>query len=458
MNTSLESEMDALDNLFEDVDIFVDSEESSLWDKLITQIMEGNVIPVIGADMLLDKEDLHAAVLNKISKSLGVHKPMSSFDELIRNKDFRFAGSDKERDPDVIYTYVSQLFSKLILPPSKRLERLLATRKFPFVITTSYTPIVEQAMKNLYGSDNVQVKKFSNNPSKNNDISSEDLKTPTVYYMFGKYGSGSHQFALTDLDMLSFVSSWFSDPPKGWCNALKNKYLLILGDVHNNWLFRFILYAMRKSGDTRVINTETGLGPGVYAHDCAALDESLLGFLERIHVDRMQCTSDVIDKILVRLEQREEEDKRKFDLPDKNLDVFISYSRSDAEIAQKLYEKLTEQGKRVWYDKYDISAGGEFMDEIHGAIRTAKFFVPILTSNIIKERNDPHVYRTEWQWAIDVAAQLGRTYLIPVAHQEVDFYKASIPEKLQQKNAILYTCIEDVAKAADQIVKTMNQI
>jgi hypothetical protein len=57
-----------------------------------------------------------------------------------------------------------------------------------------------------------------------------------------------------------------------------------------------------------------------------------------------------------------------------------------------------------------------------------------------------------------VAAQLGRTYLIPVAHQEVDFYKASIPEKLQQKNAILYTCIEDVAKAADQIVKTMNQI
>lgn len=51
MNTSLESEMDALDNLFEDVDIFVDSEESSLWDKLITQIMEGNVIPVIGADI-----------------------------------------------------------------------------------------------------------------------------------------------------------------------------------------------------------------------------------------------------------------------------------------------------------------------------------------------------------------------------------------------------------------------
>lgn len=458
MNTASENEKTAFDNLFGDVDIQVDAEESSLWDKLITQIMEGNVIPVIGADMLLDQKDLHAAVLKKISQLLGVTKPMSSFDELIRNRDFRFIDGDKERDPDVIYSYVSQLFSRMTLPPSKRLERLLATKKFPFVITTSYTPIVEQAMKSLYGSDNVQVKKFSNNPAKNNDICSDDLRKPTVYYMFGKFGSGSHQFALTDLDMLSFVSSWFSDPPKGWCNALRNKYLLILGDVHNNWLFRFILYAMRKSGDTRIINPETGLGPGVYAHDCTTLDDALIGFLERIHVDRMQSTSDVIDNILTRLEQREEEERRRLNLPDESLDVFISYSRSDSEIAHKLYEKLTGYGKRVWYDKYDISVGGKFMDEIHGAIRHAKFFVPILTQNVLEEKNDPHVYRTEWQWAIDVAAQLGRTYLIPVAHKEVDFYKASIPDKFQEKNAVIYAGIDDIDKAADAIIKTMNMI
>lgn len=139
------------------------------------------------------------------------------------------------------------------------------------------------------------------------------------------------------------------------------------------------------------------------------------------------------------------------------MDVFISYSRSDSAIAEKLYEKLTAQGKRVWYDKKNLTDGGAFMDEIHKAIRTAKYFIPILSENITKEKADSHVYRNEWDWAIEVAISMGRTYIIPLSESGFDFYKAAIPDKLQQHNAIFYQKDEDFETVAAKIIHKMNQ-
>ena len=121
------------------------------------------------------------------------------------------------------------------------------------------------------------------------------------------------------------------------------------------------------------------------------------------------------------------------------MDVFISYSRSDSDIAEKLYEALTAQGKRVWYDKKNLTDGGYFMDEINKAIKTAKYFVPILSDHITKEKNDSHVYRNEWDTAFNVATSMGRTYIIPIAEKGLNFYKAAIPEKMQQHNAIIFS-------------------
>ena len=139
------------------------------------------------------------------------------------------------------------------------------------------------------------------------------------------------------------------------------------------------------------------------------------------------------------------------------MDVFISYSRRDSEMADQLYEALTAQGKRVWYDKENLTAGGRFMDEIRKAIRTAKYFVPILTANIEDEKNDSHVYRNEWDTAIEVAISMGRTYIIPLAEQNFDFYRAAIPERMQQHNAIFYSLEEGVEGIAKKIIHKMNQ-
>ena len=440
---------DMMDFSFDDIidsNIFDNNNDEPLWDKLIQQIIDGNVIPVIGADLLIDNSsNLHKFIMDGLARTFGVSKQVNSFSELVYAPEYK-----NKFKLDNIYYQVDKIFAAKRFPASERLRRLLSIRQFPFIITTSFTPVIEQAMQNIW-KDELRVMKFNNNPSENSDIKNgADLRKPTIYYMFGKVGAGAHKYVLTDIDLLDFVSSWLSNDnkarPKNLCNELKDKYLLMLGNTYSDWLFRFIWYSMRKPD----------LGHGMLAYD--TLDESLINFLERTETFTKQNTSDVIDQILVRLDKKlKENEATKFNKPEENMDVFISYSRSDTQVAEQLYKALTAQGKRVWYDKYNLTDGGLFMDEIRKAIKTAKYFVPILTPNIEKEKRESHVYRNEWDTAIEVAISMGRTYIIPLADNNFDFYKAAIPERMQQHNAIFYSTEDGVEIVAEKIIHKMNQ-
>lgn len=440
---------DMMDFSFDDIidsNIFDNNNDEPLWDKLIQQIIDGNVIPVIGADLLIDNSsNLHKFLMDGLAKTFGVSKQVNSFSELVYAPEYK-----NKFKLDNIYYQVDKIFAAKRFPASERLRRLLSIKQFPFIITTSFTPVIEQAMQNIW-KDELRVMKFNNNPSENSDIKNgADLRKPTIYYMFGKVGAGAHKYVLTDIDLLDFVSSWLSNDnkarPKNLCNELKDKYLIMLGNTYSDWLFRFIWYSMRKPD----------LGHGMLAYD--TLDESLINFLERTETFTKQNTSDVIDQILVRLDKKlKENEATKFNKPEENMDVFISYSRSDTQVAEQLYKALTAQGKRVWYDKYNLTDGGLFMDEIRKAIKTAKYFVPILTPNIEKEKRESHVYRNEWDTAIEVAISMGRTYIIPLADSNFDFYKAAIPERMQQHNAIFYSTEDGVEIVAEKIIHKMNQ-
>lgn len=444
------SNKDLMDFSFDDIidsNIFDNNNDEPLWDKLIQQIIDGNVVPVIGADLLIDNSsNLHKCIMVGLARTFGVSKQINSFSELIYAPEYK----NKFKQLDNIYYQVDKIFAAKRFPASERLRRVLSIRQFPFIITTSFTPVIEQAMQNIW-KDELRVMKFNNNPSENSDIKNgADLRKPTIYYMFGKVGTGAHKYVLTDIDLLDFVSSWLSNDnkarPKNLCNELKDKYLLMLGNTYSDWLFRFIWYSMRKPD----------LGHGMLAYD--TLDESLINFLERTETFTKQNTSDVIDQILVRLDKKlKENEATKFNKPEENMDVFISYSRSDTQFAEQLYKALTAQGKRVWYDKYNLTDGGLFMDEIRKAIKTAKYFVPIFTPNIEKEKRESHVYRNEWDTAIEVAISMGRTYIIPLADSNFDFYKAAIPDRMQQHNAIQYSGEEGIEVIAEKIIHKMNQ-
>lgn len=126
-------------------------------------------------------------------------------------------------------------------------------------------------------------------------------------------------------------------------------------------------------------------------------------------------------------------------------------------MAEALYKELSLRGKRVWYDRKNITGGGNFRSEIRRGIQTARYFVPILSSSIRQEKNDSHFYRLEWDDAIDLARTMGRTFIIPVSEEGFDFYASAIPERLRKHNAIIYKPGDNLSDVAEMIIHTMNQ-
>ena len=67
-----------------------------------------------------------------------------------------------------------------------------------------------------------------------------------------------------------------------------------------------------------------------------------------------------------------------------SLDVFISYSRADSDLARKLNDALQTQGKTTWFDQECIALGTDFQQEIHRGIENSDNFVFIISPSAIR--------------------------------------------------------------------------
>lgn len=424
-----------------------ESENTRHWDRLVTQIIEGNVIPVIGPEWLVDDQrgsNPHQILINDLAEAYELQARPVSFSELLYDKDF--PASDRKN----IYAMLGEAFEQPLFQPSQVLRRLLASKRFPFVITTSFTPVVEDIMREVWG-QSLRVMNFSNDPSHNDDIKTRaDIERPTVYYMFGRVCSSEHKYVVTDYDMLTFCKAWLSsaERPQNLTAELQNKYLLLLGNNYSDWLSRFVWFALKQ----RLESQPMGLVVDSQA------DESLMQFMRRIDAFVQNLPEEVIDKIEQMLNEREQQDSR-FNKAPTGTDVFISYSRADSEVAAMLYDLLSARGLKVWYDRNSLGYGTNFMNEIIAGIRSTKLFVPIMTRNIEAQKNEYHPYRTEWQTAIDMASGYGRSFIMPVSEQGFDFYGSNVPDAIKACNAFLYNAsAPDFTTFADEIEKILNSL
>ena len=438
----------------------INRNEEPMWNALVSKIIDGDVIPVIGPEILTNGRNIHKQLLDFISKSFNVQSNPQTFSELVYDDTYLKANIIGGRDS--IYTWINRPFApdKPKQRASDLLNKLIDSRLFPFIITTSFTPIVEQVMRDVWGKD-LKVLKFNNNHNENDDIVNESgLYKPTVYYMFGRVGdTRAHSYVVTDQDMLDFCSSWLTEDkrPKKLVYSLKGKFLLMLGIDYSDWLFRFVWYSIRKEREMKENNND------MIATE--KLEESFIHFMMRNKTYMKGNPNEVVDQIVNRINLLYEQKPKlkdiiqnriltKFSCPTEKADVFISYSRSDSAFVELLYNELTRRNLNVWYDKYNLTDGGKFMEEIKRAIRTAKYFIPVLSQNIEKEKDDVHVYRNEWDVACGVG--IGRTYIIPVVEKDFDFYNAHLPEKIQAHNAIIYVSEADIPTIVDKLINKIE--
>ncbi|HEY3181908.1 MAG TPA: TIR domain-containing protein [Gaiellaceae bacterium] len=106
-------------------------------------------------------------------------------------------------------------------------------------------------------------------------------------------------------------------------------------------------------------------------------------------------------------------------------DVFISYSRRDADFVRWLHESLSEAGRDVWVDWEDIPAASEWEQDIHDSIDAAESFVFVVTGNsLASEYCGAELRHAEGQ---------GKR-IVPIALDSAD--PAAAPRDLSQLNWI----------------------
>lgn len=451
-----------------DIDIDVESVlsgDEERWEELLDEIMAGNVIPVIGPDFQIDDDkNFHIQLIDLFAKKFGVVTEANAdngpktFSQLIYDKNFLSAA----KKPDVIYKLIYQVLSKVVKRPSDLLLRLLGTKKFPFVITTSFTPVVENAMKQVWGDDNVSILQFRNDPSRDlkpgeGDVPNiKKMTSPTVFYMFGKYSEEKNRYVVSDVDMMEFCKSWLADlkTPRVLTEAIKSRYLLVLGNNYSDWLFRFICYSLRSSAE--------GMRSSLLVNSSIDDNDPLIQFLNRLETFIQRDPEFVVCEIERRILQREATNKtEETKATAYKTDVFLSYSRSDEAVVKKIYDALSNRGLRVWYDRNDIKEADNWRQAIIGGIKTSRVFVPILTSNIENEIMEAHEYRTEWKEAASLYNRMGgRTFIVPVVEKGFDFYNelTEVPQEFSERNAILYDISSDFDAIADVIEKKVNEV
>lgn len=446
--------------------------DESRWQQLLNEIDNENVIPVIGPDLLVApklikekigndefvrSENLHQQLISFIANSTGVTSRPRTFSQLVYDENYK---KIVRNNPNQIYLLIYQMLSNITQikeideSPSQLLIDLLGTKKFPFVITTSFTPIVEKVMEDIFGK--VNVLNFNSNPQessqeKGGDIKGlNDLKQPTIYYMFGKFCNMADRFVVTDSDMMKFCSKWIKGEgvPKNLTEALKKKYLLILGNNYSDWLFRFVWYGLR--------STTNDMKSDIVVNDRA--EDSFKEFLERLETFFQEDPSKVIKSIKDDMEFRSIANTFRTTY---DTDVFISYSRSDKIIAEKLKKKLESENLKIWFDDGSIKKAEDWEPAIEIGIKNSRLFLPLLTKNVEQESIIPHEYRTEWNIASNLASKMGgRTFIVPFVENGFDFYNqlTRIPKEFSKKNATWFSDDTELNEIAEVILREVANL
>lgn len=419
------------------------------WNILFDQIVKGNVIPIIGPEFVkIGNKSSQQFLIDAFAESCGIEEgELTTFSQLVFDKRF------KSNDLGDIHELLSQNLTFEGNAPyfnnendNSLLLKFLRIPYFPFVITTTFDPIVENMMRKIHG-EKLRVLSFRNDAGKNDDIiNGEETKLPTLYYMFGKADGKSGSFVVTDTDLLKFSQSWMlpndsssNAKPSVLSSVLSKRYLLVIGYNYQDWLFRFFWYAMKNDS----FGTEKG---GMLTH--SRKDQELIAFLTRanafsqVEPDMEKFVEKLYKGILAVEQSQKQTNPHLSQVPEEGTDVFISYSRGDTPLVEELYRIFTEKGLNVWYDRQSLHKGLDFMRQIENAIKNAMFFVPVFTETIIQQADKEHPYRDEWRFAETHIQRIGGIpYCFPFYEKafNMDDITAAIPNDLKRHDAFEFT-------------------
>lgn len=386
-----------------------------LWDRFISSLLKHEIIPVIGPRyQTVNNENSHNLIIKYIAERLEIRNEPDSFTQLVLSPELKRLRNGRES----IYSIIDDLIRKYTLPPSIWLESFIDSKLFPFIITTSFTPTIENEMIKVWR--NVKCLNYSNSISNNPHIVNNCfLSTPTICYMFGKHNRQPHSFAVTEQDIRDFSKSWMIEyMDRVLYSALKQCHLLFIGYNPYEGDDSFLWKDLQREKD--------------FGH------RSFSEFLEVIGKGIIFAPEIVLKEINNRVMIMQEKYPTLCDF-----DVFLSCPQTNNIFMEELVKLFSENGLRVWYKQANENNHPYDINTIKALIDNSLFYIPIITESTTQ--NDKFYcsfsFSDEWKYAIYSARTFKNRLrgIIPFVINNEASSSFPIPEELQDFEALFTT-------------------
>ena len=422
------------------------------WNQLLDLISKGNVVPIVGEELLQlpgepEGAALYSALARRYANSCGIELEESLQGNLSatvrRHPDFRDSPFNVYDDLGKEY----EQWNPAIPEPLRALAKITHLNLF---VSTTFDDLLERALneERFQGmKQRTEVIAYSpkNVPTESQITDQLATGRPLVFQCFGNYKTPL-QFALTEGDIVEYLHALQTAEyrPKRIFSELYDRPLLMLGNSFPDWLTRIFLRMSRQKslhqGEAKQYISE------------AKNDPQLRFFLRNFTIN-----TEVIDELgpaqfVLELAERwqerfgQQEVKPVSAMPTDGRPmaqnaVFISYCRTDAtgavsrdqDVALAIRDALVARDVDVWLDQRALEGGDDYSKKIRRYINTCSVFLPIISQTT--ESRPDGFFRMEWGWALERLPHFtgsDRQFLFPVLLDNVDPAQAMIPDEFKR--------------------------
>jgi len=422
------------------------------WDKLLSSIEEGMVIPIVGQDLLQVMPEgasspisLYRFIAEKLAEEFSLPQEVSSPKMTLSDVVCRCL-EDGMDSFDIRYGILGVLNKAAFAPPEPLCD-LTEIAGFNLFVSTTFDPLMEKALEKVrFGGRTGTVEVCSYDPKephKNEGVllNKKYPAHPVLFHLMGKLSGGSDSVVISEEDMLEFVSALHSENrvPTKLFDELQNKHLLLLGCSFSDWLARFFLRAAkrRRLSESRPVVE-------FVVDDWTLRDDHLVLFLQQFSRstrifrsgNAIAFVKELHDRWLARNPQAAIRvlpvaPGPQRDLPDEMPEgaVFISYASEDRADVEVLKSHLDTHGVPVWFDRDKLKGGDLYETKIQQNIKTCALFLPIISART--ERRTEGFFRREWKLAAKRSDDMDDSvpFIIPIAIDDTAEDAARVPDK-----------------------------
>ena len=419
--------------------------DEDAWEDLLNFIEERRVIPIIGPELLKVDTDtgprlLYDWIAGKLAGKLSVDTAELPQPYTLNDVVCWFLSSRGRREE--AYTRLRSILRDANFVPPRGLRQLAQIRDFDLFVTTTFDPLLEQAinLERFGGAQTTEVIAYAPNRVADLPTEREKLARPVVYHLLGRL-SASPTYVISDEDTLEFVCALQSEhlTPEKLFHELEHNHLLFIGSSFTNWLARLFLRMAKRHrlSDPRDVGE-------VLADSHSGNDGRLMAFLQQVSV-RTRIYSgaeNFVDELHRRWTARQRPGEvialgalpQRFLPPEREMPdnaVFISYAREDLPAVQKLKAGLDAAGIKTWFDLERLEGGDDYDRKIQRNIARCAYFIPVISATT--QRRIEGYFRREWSYAIDRTRNIadGAIFILPVCVDDTDGNEANVPDKFK---------------------------